>query len=92
MLSSVLSSRRAIEVNIEIMRAFVRLRRILAANADLASKIDSLEAKFTKHQGDNALRHEKHEKHIRVVFETLRRLLGDDENREPPSRIGFDVK
>jgi len=90
MLSSVLSSRRAIEVNIEIMRVFVRLRHILTANVDLARKIDALEANFTRHQGDNALRHAEHEKNIRVVFEALRRLLDDKEN-EPPSRIGFDV-
>jgi len=92
MLSSVLSSRRAIEVNIEIMRAFVRLRHILAANADLASKIDALEANITKHRDENAKRHADHEKHIRVVFETLRRLLDDNTNIDPPSRIGFDVK
>jgi phage regulator Rha-like protein len=91
MLSSVLSSRRAIEVNIEIMRAFVRLRHILAANADIANKLDALEAQFTKHQHENAKRHADHEKHIRVVFETLRRLLGEDKDREPPSRIGFDI-
>jgi hypothetical protein len=90
MLSSILGSKRAIEVNIEIMRAFVRIRQILAANAGLAHKLDALEERFTKHQGDNAKRHAEHEKHIRVVFEALRRLLDDKEN-EPPSRIGFDV-
>jgi hypothetical protein len=90
MLSSVLGSKRAIEVNIEIMRAFVRLRHILADNAGLAHKLGALEEKFIKHQGDNAERHAEHEKHIRVVFETLRRLL-DDKETETPSRIGFDV-
>ena len=43
MLSSVLHSRRAIQVNIEIMRTFVRLRRILASHADLARKLDALD-------------------------------------------------
>src|SRR5512134_10399 len=45
MLSSVLRSPRAVQVNIEIMRAFVRLRRILQTTADLAKKLDALEAK-----------------------------------------------
>ncbi len=45
MLSSVLRSPRAVQVNIEIMRAFVRLRQVLATHADLARKLDSLEAR-----------------------------------------------
>lgn len=46
MLSSVLRSRRAIEVNIAIMRTFVQLRRLMDSNADLARKIESLEKKY----------------------------------------------
>ena len=46
MLSSVLRSRRAVEVNIEIMRAFVRLRRILSTHADLARKLEDLDKKY----------------------------------------------
>jgi hypothetical protein len=46
MLSSVLRSERAVQVNIEVMRAFVRLRRILASHADLARKLESLEKKY----------------------------------------------
>ena len=46
MLSSVLHSDRAIAVNIEIMRAFVRLRQLLASNAELARKLDALEKKY----------------------------------------------
>ena len=46
MLSSVLRSHRAIAVNIEIMRAFVRMRQILATHADLARKLDALEQKY----------------------------------------------
>ncbi len=46
MLSSVLNSERAIQVNIEIMRAFVRLRKILASHADLARKLEALEKKY----------------------------------------------
>src|SRR6185369_15547012 len=46
MLSSVLRSPRAVEVNIAIMRAFVRLRQLLASHADLARKLDKLEKKY----------------------------------------------
>ena len=46
MLSTVLNSERAIQVNIEIMRAFVRLRQLLASNTELARKMDALEKKY----------------------------------------------
>jgi hypothetical protein len=48
MLSSVLRSKRAVQVNIEIMRAFVRLRELLATHADLARRLDELEKKYDK--------------------------------------------
>ncbi len=60
MLSSVLRSKRAIQVNIEIMRAFVRLRRILASNVDLARKLDALEKKY--------------DAQFKVVFEAIREV------------------
>ena len=46
MLSSVLRSKRAVQVNVEIMRAFVRLRQMLASNAELSRKMDALEKKY----------------------------------------------
>ena len=49
MLSSVLNSHRAIAVNIEIMRAFMRMREMLASNKDLAQKLDELECKLQTH-------------------------------------------
>ena len=61
MLSSVLHSERAIRVNIEIMRTFVRLRRMLQANADLAKKLDTLEKKY--------------DAQFRVVFDAIRELM-----------------
>ena len=61
MLSSVLKSRRAIQVNIEIMRAFVRLRQILASNAQLARKLAELEKKYNAQ--------------FRVVFDAIRQLM-----------------
>jgi hypothetical protein len=60
MLSSVLNSERAIKVNIEIMRAFVRLRRMLASHADLARKLEALEKKY--------------DAQFKVVFEAIREV------------------
>ena len=76
MLSSVLHSRRAIQVNIEIMRAFVRLRRILASHADLARQLDSLEKKY--------------DTQFRVVFDAIRELMKPPEKKKRP--IGFLVE
>ena len=64
MLSSVLKSDRAIQVNIAIMRAFVNLREILATHKELALRLEELEKKFRKHDS-----------HIREVFEAIRALL-----------------
>ncbi|MCD6217765.1 ORF6N domain-containing protein, partial [bacterium] len=61
MLSSVLNSERAVKVNIEIMRAFVRLRGIIASNAKLAKRLDELESKY--------------DKQFRQVFEAIRQLM-----------------
>jgi len=78
MLSSVLHSRRAVLVNIEIMRAFVRLRRILAANADLARKLEELERKY--------------DVQFKVVFDAIRKLMEKSEPYpKPPRQIGFRV-
>ena len=62
MLSSVLRSKRAITVNIEIMRAFVKLRQMLASNAELSRRLDELES--------------KNDKQLRVVFDAIRQLMG----------------
>jgi hypothetical protein len=70
MLSSVLRSSRAIEVNIEIMRAFVRLRHLLASNAELARKLDELEKKT--------------DERFKRVFDAIRQLMTpphSDKNR-----------
>jgi hypothetical protein len=61
MLSSVLSSRRAIQVNIEIMRAFVRLRQLLSSNAELARKLAGLERKY--------------DRKFKIVFDAIRELM-----------------
>jgi hypothetical protein len=76
MLSSVLRSKRAIQVNIEIMRAFVHLRKILASHAELARKLEDLEKKY--------------DSQFRVVFDAIRRLMAAPEKL--PKKIGFQLK
>jgi hypothetical protein len=73
MLSSVLRSPRAIQVNIEIVRAFVKLRRMLASHADLARKLEAVEQKY--------------DAQFRVVFDAIRRLMTPQTPRPRP--IGF---
>jgi len=67
MLSSVLRSKRAVHVNIEIMRAFVRLREILASHKDLAKKLEVLEKKYNAQ--------------FKVVFDAIRQLMTPPEPR-----------
>ena len=74
MLSSVLNSERAVKVNIEIMRAFVRLRQMLASNAELARKLDALEKKYD-HQ-------------FKVVFDAIKQLMIPPDTKKK-SKIGF---
>ena len=76
MLSSVLNSERAIQVNIAIMRAFVKLRQILSANKKLAHKLKELERKT-----------EKHDTEIQAIFEAIRQLMKPPEQLK--RRIGF---
>ena len=75
MLSSVLRSERAVAVNVEIMRAFVRMRRMLAGHADLAARLDDLE---TRYDGQ-----------FRVIFEAIRELMAPPAS--PVRRIGFAI-
>ena len=74
MLSSVLRGERAIHVNVEIMRAFVRLRQMLASNAELARKLATLEKKY--------------DAQFKIVFDAIRELMtpADPEKKRP---IGF---
>ena len=74
MLSSVLRSERAVRVNVEIMRAFVRLRRLLVSHAELAHKLEELEKKY--------------DAQFRVVFDAIRELMTPVDPTEK-RRIGF---
>jgi len=77
MLSSVLKSRRAALVNIAIMRAFIKLREMLAAHKDLARKLDDLEKKY--------------DRQFAVVFDAIRRLMDPPPRHQThhPRKIGF---
>ena len=73
MLSSVLRSQSAIQVNIEVMRAFIRLRQMLASHADLARKLDALEKKY--------------DAQFKEVFQAIRQLMAPPEPKRRP--LGF---
>lgn len=77
MLSSVLRSSRAVEVNIAIMRTFVQLRRLMDSNRQLARKIEAMEKKY--------------DEQFAVVFDAIKRLIAEDDARKisPKRRIGF---
>ncbi len=77
MLSSVLSSDRAVQVNVEIMRAFVRLRQILASHEELRKKLDALEKKY--------------DVQFKAVFEAIRQLMAPLAAPEKKGRIGFHL-
>jgi len=73
MLSSVLRSKRAVNVNIEIMRTFVKLREMLTSHKDLARKLADLEKKY--------------DEQFRIVFEAITQLIEEDE--KPKKKIGY---
>ena len=74
MLSSVLRSKRAIQVNIEIMRTFVQLRKLLASNRELEQKLKSLENKY--------------DSQFKVVFDAIRKLMNPTQPPKR-QQIGF---
>ena len=76
MLSSVLRSKRAVEVNIAIMRTFVKLREILASNELLRCKIESMEQKY--------------DEQFSVIFDLVKKMLAESEN--PKESFGFHSK
>jgi hypothetical protein len=73
MLSSVLNSKRAIQVNIQIMRAFTKLRTMLLTHEDLKRKIEDMESKY--------------DEQFRIVFQAIKQLLKEDD--QPKRKIGF---
>jgi hypothetical protein len=77
MLSSILRSARAVEVNIAIMRTFVQLRRLMDGNRELARRINAMEKKY--------------DEQFAVVFDAIKRLIAEDDahKAQPKRRIGF---
>ncbi|MEY4669597.1 MAG: hypothetical protein RL518_2296 [Pseudomonadota bacterium] len=75
MLSSVLRSERAVEINIEIIRAFVKLRQLVASNAELTGRLNRLEQKY--------------DSQFKVVFDAIRQLMSEATPVPPKRRIGF---
>jgi hypothetical protein len=80
MLSSVLTSKRAVQVNIAIMRAFVKLREFLSSSKELAAKLSLLERKM-----------EKHDEEISAIFSAIRQLMAPPEAKKKGA-IGFRGK
>jgi len=78
MLSSVLNSDRAIAVNIAIMRAFVRLRELLATHKDLARKLEEMEKKY--------------DYQFRGVFDAIRKLMAPPKTRRRPIGLAIEDK
>jgi len=83
MLSAVLRSPRAVQVNIAIMRTFVQLRRLMDSNALLAEKIEALEAKYAEH-----------DQHFQLVFDAIKQLISTDTDAkaQPTREIGFHTR
>jgi len=77
MLSSVLHSKRAVRVNIAIMRAFVKLREILLTHKDLADKLEELERKYAGH-----------DEKIQLIFNAIKQLL-EPPPAPPKTKLGF---
>ena len=76
MAANVLNSERAVRASVEVVRAFVRLRQMLASNADLARKLEELEKKY--------------DRQFRVVFDAIRQLMTPPEPKR--KQIGFHAK
>jgi hypothetical protein len=75
MLSSVLRSDRAVEINIEIIRAFVKLRQLVVSNSELANRLNHLEQRY--------------DSQFKVVFDAIRHLMSETTQVPPKRRIGF---
>lgn len=76
MLSSVLKSERAVQVNIQIMRTFTQLRRMLSTHAGLIKKLETMEMKY--------------DRQFKIVFEAIKQLLSEED--KPKKKIGFTIK
>jgi ORF6N domain len=83
MLSSVLNSPTAIEVNVQIIRVFSKMRELLLTNKDILLKMEQVEKRMMHHDG----KMKQYDKDIQLIFEALKKLLNPPQ--EPRQRIGF---
>jgi hypothetical protein len=79
MLSSVLNSERAIQVNIQIMRLYTRMRSLLLNHKDILLKVEKMESKISSH-----------DEHIKILFNYLKNLLQEED--KPRRQVGFKIK
>ncbi len=84
MLSSVLSSKMAIEVNIQIIRVFSKIREMLLTHKDILLKLEQVEKELMKQNG----KMNKYEENIQVIFKALKQLINPPQ--QPRERIGFN--
>ncbi len=85
MLSSVLKSKRAIQVNVQIMRTFVKLRQWAIENKDLSLRLKELEQQFIQHCEENNHNTAETKQHLIQIYEAIQLLM----DRTKPSKIGF---
>lgn len=85
MLASVLNSEQAIQVNIQIVRAFVKMRELLSTSNAMEDKIEKIEKKLLK-QGHSV---KEHTRQIAMIFSAIKQLLHEDEEESKTKKIGF---
>jgi hypothetical protein len=83
MLSTVLNSPAAIEVSVQIIRVFTKMRELLLTNKDILLKLEQAEKKLMQHDG----KMKQQDKDIQLIFEALKKLLNPPQ--QPRQRIGF---
>ena len=88
MLSSVLTSKRAIQVNIQIMNTFVQMRKWAIENSEMAQRLAELEHYFIEHCNDNKHDNEETHKHLANIYKAIGLLM----DRNKPSQIGFKTE
>jgi hypothetical protein len=89
MLSSVLNSVRAVAVNIEVVRVFVRLRHALTADAELSHRLAAVESSLSEHRRETRGHLVEHEKRIRMILDEVQQLIACEE--DAPAPIGFET-
>ena len=87
MLSSILKSERAILVNIEIVRAFTRMRQILSDNTELRLEIEQIKSKIS----NQGIKLNNHDKNIELLFHYLDELIAKEDEQQPIQSIGFKI-